>query len=180
MGWSGHLYCYVSYLRISKWNVYYQPPHSSYGYWIVSNTKKRIWSLNLIWSGIPFLYLLKTSENLRFCDVFRGYKRGTPGSSGLTHFSPLLTFYTPWNHQKNFMVISTITNDDANTKTFKLGCFTRASVEPRASLELVLCNRRPRKQDRNSPRISIKEGGFALVHVNFVTFLTFKRFIPYK
>ena len=135
---------------------------------------------NLIWSGIPFLYLLKTSENLRFCDVFRGYKRGTPGSSGLTHFSPLLTFYTPWNHQKNFMVISTITNNDANTKTFKLGCFTRASVEPRASLELVLCNRRPRKQDRNSPRISIKEGGFALVHVNFVTFLTFKRFIPYK
>ena len=135
---------------------------------------------NLIWSDIPFLYLLKTSENLRFCDVFRGYKRGTPGSSGLTHFSPLLTFYTPWNHQKNFMVISTITNDDANTKTFKLGCFTRASVEPRASLELVLCNRRPRKQDRNSPRISIKEGGFALVHVNFVTFLTFKRFIPYK
>ena len=180
MGWSGHIYCYVSYLRISKWNVYYQPPHSSYGYWIVSNTKKRIWSLNLIWSGIPFLYLLKTSENLRFCDVFRGYKRGTPGSSGLTHFSPLLTFYTPWNHQKNFMVISTITNDDANTKTFKLGCFTRASVEPRASLELVLCNRRPRKQDRNSPRIFIKEGGFALVHVNFVTFLTFKRFIPYK
>lgn len=180
MGWSNHLYCYVSYLRISKSNVYHQPPHSSYDYWIVSNTKKRIWSLNLIWSGVPFLYLLTTSENLRFCDVLRGYKRGTQGSSELTHFRPLLTFYTPWNHRKNFMVISTIANDDANTNTSKLVCFTRASVESRVSLELVLWNRRPRKQNRNSPPIFIKEGGFALVHVNFVNFLTFKRFIPYK
>ena len=179
MGWSNHLYCYVSYLRISKSNVYHQPPHSSYDYWIVSNTKKRIWSLNLIWSGVPFYTSWQLQKTYGFV-MFSGGIKGEHGSSELTHFRPLLTFYTPWNHRKNFMVISTIANDDANTNTSKLVCFTRASVESQVSLELVLWNRRPRKQNRNSPRIFIKEGGFALVHVNFVNFLTFKRFIPYK
>ena len=36
-----------------------------------------------ILSGVSFLCPLKTSENLWFSDVFRGYKKGTPGSNGL-------------------------------------------------------------------------------------------------
>ena len=39
--------------------------------------------------NIPFLYLLKTSENLWFFDIFRGYKNGTLGKNGLTHFLPI-------------------------------------------------------------------------------------------
>ena len=31
----------------------------------------------------PFLYPMKTSENLRFSNVFRGYKKGISGSNGL-------------------------------------------------------------------------------------------------
>ena len=39
-------------------------------------------SLNPLLPSVPFLYLLKTSEKLWFSDVFRGYKKGTPGSNG--------------------------------------------------------------------------------------------------
>ena len=36
--------------------------------------------LNPLLPGVPFLYTLKTSENLRFSDIFRGYKKEAPGS----------------------------------------------------------------------------------------------------
>ena len=39
--------------------------------------------LNPLLPDVLFLYPLKTSENLWFSDVFRGYKNGTPGSNGL-------------------------------------------------------------------------------------------------
>ena len=32
----------------------------------------------------PFLYPLKTSENLRFFDVFRGWRKSALGTNGLT------------------------------------------------------------------------------------------------
>ena len=37
-------------------------------------------------SNIPFIYPLKTSENKRFSDVFRGYKKGTLETNGLMFF----------------------------------------------------------------------------------------------
>ena len=39
--------------------------------------------INPLLSGVLFLYLLKTSENHRFSDIFRGCKKGAPGSNGL-------------------------------------------------------------------------------------------------
>ena len=33
--------------------------------------------VNPFWSNVLFLYLLITSENQRFSDVFRGYRNGT-------------------------------------------------------------------------------------------------------
>ena len=33
---------------------------------------------------VPFLYPLKTSENKRFSDIFRGYRNRTPGWNVLT------------------------------------------------------------------------------------------------
>ena len=36
-----------------------------------------------ITAGVHFLYPLKTSESLRFSDVFSGYKLGTPASNTL-------------------------------------------------------------------------------------------------
>ena len=42
-------------------------------------------------------------SNFWFSDVFRNYKTGTLGrnrSSFLTHFSPVLFFYTPYKRQK--------------------------------------------------------------------------------
>ena len=42
-----------------------------------------VFSFNPLPGGVPFLYPLKTLENRRFSDVFRGYKKGIPGSYGL-------------------------------------------------------------------------------------------------
>ena len=39
--------------------------------------------VNMLLPSVPFLYPLKTSGNLRFSDVFRGYKKGTLGTNGL-------------------------------------------------------------------------------------------------
>ena len=36
-------------------------------------------------TAVPFLNPLKTSENLRFSDVFRGYKKGSLGNNGLIY-----------------------------------------------------------------------------------------------
>ena len=50
------------------------------------NTKNmnnfRLEDLNPLLAGVPLIYPLKTSENLRF-SVLRGYKKGTPSSNGL-------------------------------------------------------------------------------------------------
>ena len=43
--------------------------------------------LNLYSPNVTFLYPLKTSENGRFSDVFRGYGNVTLGEYGLTQFS---------------------------------------------------------------------------------------------
>ena len=34
--------------------------------------------------SLPFLYPLKISENQRFSDIFKGYKKGALGRKGLT------------------------------------------------------------------------------------------------
>ena len=39
--------------------------------------------LNPLYSDVAFLYPLKISENLKFSDVFRGYRKATPGYNGL-------------------------------------------------------------------------------------------------
>ena len=40
--------------------------------------------LNPFHVNAPFLYPLKTAENQRFSDIFRGYKNGKLASKGLT------------------------------------------------------------------------------------------------
>ena len=40
--------------------------------------------VNPLLPGVSFLHPLKTSENLSFSDVSRGYKKGTPDSNRLT------------------------------------------------------------------------------------------------
>ena len=50
---------------------------------IVVNLRKKVLSqssfhlINPFYANVPFLYPLKTSENLWFSDVFRGYRNGT-------------------------------------------------------------------------------------------------------
>ena len=48
------------------------------------NVIKHKWNLNSFSTNIPFLHPLKTSENLRFSDVFRGYRSGTLVESRLS------------------------------------------------------------------------------------------------
>ena len=43
----------------------------------------RSMSINPFSTNVPLLYPLKTSENLRFSDVFRGYRSGTLVKNGL-------------------------------------------------------------------------------------------------
>ena len=58
--------------------------------------------LNPFQSSVAFLYPLKTSENLRFSDVSRGYRKATSGCNGLNknnaHFWLLFQSYeiTKW------------------------------------------------------------------------------------
>ena len=40
-------------------------------------------NINPFSTKVPLLYLLKTSENRRFLDVFRGYRSGTLVENGL-------------------------------------------------------------------------------------------------
>ena len=44
---------------------------------------KRKIAINLFLTNVPLLYPLKTSEKLRFSDVFRGYRSGTLVENGL-------------------------------------------------------------------------------------------------
>ena len=46
-------------------------------------------------------YSLKASENQRFSDVFRGYRKRPVALNGLTHFNPVFHSYTPWNIRKS-------------------------------------------------------------------------------
>ena len=60
--------------------------------------------INRLQVGVAFPYPLKTSENLKVSDVFRGYRKATPGCNGLietrlTEISvlfdfPICKFYT--------------------------------------------------------------------------------------
>ena len=45
--------------------------------------KKVCFESNPVSTNAPLLHSLKTSENLRFCDVFRGYISGTLVENGL-------------------------------------------------------------------------------------------------
>ena len=51
-------------------------------------------NINPFFTSVPFLYPLKTSENLWFSDVFRGCKKGTYWRNGLINFQPLFHSYT--------------------------------------------------------------------------------------
>ena len=58
-------------------------------------------TISLFHVCVPFLYPLKTSENLWFSDVFRGYKNVTLLVwKELTYFRPVFPFYAPWKDQK--------------------------------------------------------------------------------
>ena len=55
-------------------------------------------SLNPFSINVPLLYPLKTLENLRFSDVFRGYRSGRLVGNGLknyNHFQKLKTLSLP-------------------------------------------------------------------------------------
>ena len=65
------------------------------------NFKIKKITITLFHVCVPFLYPLKTSENLWFSDVFRGYKNVTLLVwKELTHFRPVFPFYAPWKDQK--------------------------------------------------------------------------------
>ena len=51
--------------------------------------------INPFQADIPFLYPLKTSENRRFCDFLRGYRKGTLARNGLRNWH--ITLEVPWN-----------------------------------------------------------------------------------
>ena len=48
--------------------------------------QSRISFVNPFSTSVPLLYPLKTSENLRFSDVFRGYRSGTLVKNRLMQF----------------------------------------------------------------------------------------------
>ena len=50
----------------------------------------------------------KTSENLRFYDVFKGFRSGTAVENGLSEFKKLINFYIFWSYQKkqSLLIIS--------------------------------------------------------------------------
>ena len=50
--------------------------------------------------NVPFLYPLKTPENRRFSDIFRGYRNETLAWKRLLQFTPLLSLYNHKKHQK--------------------------------------------------------------------------------
>ena len=71
---------------------------------------------NLFVPNAPFLYHLKTSENLRFSDVFRGYRQGALETNGLIHWlrTASLSQYCQKNYsekdsQKSFWVLEKCT-----------------------------------------------------------------------
>ena len=49
----------------------------------LATEKKNLW-FNPFHATDLFLYLLKTSENQRFCDIFRGYRKRSVAWNGLT------------------------------------------------------------------------------------------------
>ena len=51
----------------------------------VSSSKSTMQLLNPFSTNVPLLYPLKTSENQRFSDVFRGYRSGTLVENGLRY-----------------------------------------------------------------------------------------------
>ena len=51
---------------------------------IVQFHKTLVTRFNPLQPGVAFLYPLKTSENLKVSDVFRGYRKATPSCNGLT------------------------------------------------------------------------------------------------
>ena len=60
-------------------------------------------------SNVPLLYPLKTSENLRFSDIFRGYRIGTLLENGLRIFQMKLSQRSPRIHfLKTFSNLKTL------------------------------------------------------------------------
>ena len=49
-------------------------------------------------TNVPLLYPLKASENLRFSDVFRAYRRRTLVENGLKRFHSKLTNLAFWGY----------------------------------------------------------------------------------
>ena len=54
--------------------------------------------INSFHTNVPFLYPLKTLENLWFSDVFRGYRNGIWSWDGLNHSRPMVPFFNSWKH----------------------------------------------------------------------------------
>ena len=63
----------------------------SFGSTIFATNKQSIklskWLINPFSINVPLLYPLKTSENPRVSDIFRGYTRGALVENGLSHCS---------------------------------------------------------------------------------------------
>ena len=81
-------------------------------YVIYNLPRKYVKRFNPFLAHVPILHPLKTPENLWFSGVFRRYKIGTLARNGLlypfmkccealTHFMPLVSFYTPCKTSEN-------------------------------------------------------------------------------
>ena len=66
--------------------------------------------LTQILPGVAFYTPWKHQKTWRFSDIFRGYRKATPGCNGLMfsfiYFRLIFPFYTPWKHR--FLMISGI------------------------------------------------------------------------
>ena len=71
------------------------------------------YSLNVI-----FLYSLKTSENRRFSDVFRGYRNVTLGEYGLIRFWRI--YQNHGKHQKVFVAVQSAVIDPLTLAKLKI------------------------------------------------------------
>ena len=63
-------------------------------------TKQRKGLLNPFVPNAPFLYPLKSSENLTIFWCVQGYRKGALGTNRLTDFWPIFHFYFLWKRQR--------------------------------------------------------------------------------
>ena len=84
-----------------------------------------LWIKSSVFSNVPFAYPLKTSENHKFSDVFREYRKRALGSNGLAESLVLMAFSinTHFFNLRSKYILFFINNNKGN-----LNCCQRFAV----------------------------------------------------